>query len=387
MPSPVCHMGPAAFEDTHNEITENVSLIPDNVSNARLSSLSSSSSRSETPALKNDDASVNSNPFWNDNSASIELQSSFGNSPFDTAIFTSQKASPSVSSVAKPTSSCTSPALTSPLVRIPPPPVSSSRSSQRSRCRSSSSDKSTFGKSAAKKLQHEFDTEFTEFETDIVLQSQPTQSESLFHIDDIAPLDKESNKNIPIKPESHHEASQSLPENFFDTLFQESVVTDETQSKFVEEANKTNISQQSCENDNLVAVVGGISDDINFSVFEMNPTTTIDDIKNTSDNSTLHEEDKGDGDFIFQAKEKLLSPGDNEFDKLLQLTKNMSVESPNNTPVDVKNYIPALLPGVQLIENETGWPTYMRFPREKRTMSTRKWVEIFVRINTEKVRQ
>nr|XP_002122692.2 uncharacterized protein LOC100183638 [Ciona intestinalis] len=72
---------------------------------------------------------------------------------------------------------------------------------------------------------------------------------------------------------------------------------------------------------------------------------------------------------------------DKSMESLEKLQKAISVESPDSTDVvETKKSFAS----VKIIPRLTEWSMLMRFPRQKRVMSTRRWVPIYVRLNISK---
>ena len=69
---------------------------------------------------------------------------------------------------------------------------------------------------------------------------------------------------------------------------------------------------------------------------------------------------------------------------LEDLLKKPISDNPVRSVTDLKEL--KLLKRDNLISSKTAWEMLMRFPREKHPMSSRKWVPVYVKLNTEKVR-
>jgi len=76
---------------------------------------------------------------------------------------------------------------------------------------------------------------------------------------------------------------------------------------------------------------------------------------------------------------------DASLDSLEQFQKTVPVDTPTDEPECAEEQT-SLMHCNDLVPDEvTEWNMLMRFPREKRLMSSRKWVDIYVRLDTQKV--
>lgn len=75
----------------------------------------------------------------------------------------------------------------------------------------------------------------------------------------------------------------------------------------------------------------------------------------------------------------------NQLNSCDALHRMMSVDSSNEVSEKCPSKIKNILNKNNLISSKTEWHMLMRFPREKRIMSSRKWVDVFVRLKSDKV--
>lgn len=366
---------------------------------------SSGSSRANTPADLSDNHNKNSistNPFWSTTTSSSEstiLHSAAADSPFDKVIFnapnvtraevtsvSSKQSTPVHSAVLR------SPSLSSSLIRLPPPPSRCSSRSKRSGLTAnkvchpvptvvkkldwdSASDASVkslsssrTGTPSANSVKNDFiivsNAASTFTKTDHVLSfcedeasSDPFVSTAQNENDLFQWAEPNENPGESIK--SSAETPTFLES--YDEKCVENIVNEQVENSEHEMQDITLIFEQVQTNDTIQC---------NTNTNAQVPATSSPVIDLVPPNEHCVEQ--------LETNKVLPATPD---DPLTALKKATSVESPNG----IQEQRRLALPEVEIIETKTAWEVLMRFPREKRAMSNRKWVPIHIKLNCDQV--
>lgn len=399
------HVGPAGMDDAVFEEEPNLFDFP--TRDAQLGQtrnlstpLSCHSSRPETPAGHNIAANctkslTSTNPFWSPTSTSAPSstsQCSLVDSPFDNVVFKSPQ--PDDGKCSKP---CTpvrinltaSPVTPGQLVRIPPPPLSLTRSSTRTRRSSQAKERMrnlSQGSTSAKRL----DLGSTSGSVGNLSSSRaetPNQSITGLSMNDSITSASATGTDDIFDPFSIHvHTTESNTQNLIgetnDTTGDLFNWMDEKEGSKVQIFESKNETKS--ETNELI-----VEDTQNITlVFDQLEITTNNIQNNTNTNAHVHSiiDDSLSPDPISAEDEtEITDDGTNNqssgLDPLEELKKETHVISPIGVQVSKR----ILLPEVEIVESRISWDVYMRFPPTKRTMSNRKWVPIHVKLNCDQV--
>nr|XP_039249286.1 uncharacterized protein LOC120326989 [Styela clava] len=404
------HVGPAGMDDTVFEEEPNLFDFAKDVQSATTRSLStphsSHSSRPETPANSRLDSNASAgcsvsmaptNPFWSPTSTSSTSQCSLVDSPFDNIIFKSPQhddaKTSKISSTPVRINLTASPVTPSQLVRIPPPPLSLSRSSTRARRSSQAKERVrnlSQGSTSAKRIDFDNVSESsakagtlpssraeTPIQNNIILSTTDSvtsgSGNTALHDDIFDPFSTQSNTES-INPIPSFEIGKT------DDLFS---WMEEPQNE------ETDASNPNTKPDSELNLNVDDAQDITLVLdqLEVIPSNNIVQ-NNTNTNAHVHsviENSLSPDPISAEDETEITDDSTNHLsgnpDPLEELKKVTSVESPLGIQIPKR----VLLPEVEIIESKIFWDVYMRFPPTKRTMSNRKWVPIHVKLNCDQI--
>lgn len=400
----VYHIGPAGLDENLEELDNSQELFIKSCQKEELvepekrkhSSQSSQCSRTDTPQqdslfpANDSKLIISTNPFWSSVSGTTtsegSLQESLLDSPFDNVIF-KNTTNPDLTSPTKVTDttshirSASSSSASGPLFRIPPPPSSLLRSSTRGK-RSSLAKERLRDPSNVSSLFKRPDLHSSSEASDIdAISVQRSDTPCCKNNNLEVTFDPSSDEvfdfmmndlSDDVMPEARHDTINDLSfdwlEQVHETAKADSVDTPEVgygstelDGQLLQDLSPLNIS--SAAKPELVSYrnMTALAVESDHSRHETRQDTTL-----PANNLA---EDLDDCLVI------------DSIDPLLELQQTTSVESPNEPVSEVK------LPrqDVELIEPRRSWDVYMRFPREKRTMSNRKWVQIHIKLDCDEV--